>query len=113
MAVHIIEDDSGVADSLRMVFAGHRSDVSVYRDAESFIAAGVPGADDLVIVDLALPGLKGGQLIRWLNGLRRQPRVVVVTGESEKRILDHMEGLKVAGLIRKPIDAASLDPFLD
>ncbi|MGE0233554.1 MAG: response regulator [Flavobacteriaceae bacterium] len=113
MAVHIIEDDCGVADSLRMFFADHRGDVSVYRDAESFMAAAVPGADDLIIVDLALPGMKGGQLIRWLNGLKEQPRVVVVTGESEKRILDHMKGLKVAGLIRKPIETASLDPFLD
>ena len=113
MAVHIIEDDSGVADSLRMVFAGHDGEVSVYSDAESFIAAGPPGADDLVILDLGLPGMKGGELIRWLNGLKHQPRIVVVTGESEKRISDHMDGLKVAGLIRKPIDAASLDPFLD
>lgn len=113
MAVHIIEDDSGVADSLRMIFTIRERTVSVYPDAEHFMAASVPGRGDLIIVDLGLPGMHGGQLVRWLNGLRHKPTIIVVTGESEKRIAGHLAGLQIDGLIRKPIKAACLEPFLD
>ncbi|WP_029060044.1 response regulator [Stappia stellulata] len=103
MTVHIIEDDPGVGDSLAMLLGqiGHRA--LVYPDAESFFEAAPPEAGDTVIVDLGLPGLSGVQLIRWVNGLKHPPKVIAITGQSSRNIMEMLGDEQPAILLRKPL----------
>lgn len=112
MTVHIVEDDASVADSLRMLLTAHGQPVRVYRDAETFLGAGVPGKNDTIIVDLGLPGIDGSQLVRWLTQLREAPKVFVVTGLAEKQIPHDLAGLDEASLIRKPIEPKTVKLLL-
>eukprot|EP00873_Tetraselmis_striata_P015015 jgi/Tetstr1/435279/TSEL_024198.t1 len=103
MTVHIIEDDPGVGDSLAMLLGQIGHCARVYPDAESFFEAPPPSSSDTVIVDLGLPGLSGVQLIRWINGLKKPPKVIAITGQSNRNIMEMLGDEQPAVLLRKPL----------
>ena len=104
MAIHLLEDDAGVNESLALLFAHFNFDVIRHADAESLFRGTPPGADDIVFVDLKLPGVSGAEAIRWLRSLKNPPRVVVISGQSQATIRSELAGMDVAGILRKPLD---------
>ncbi|WP_228259591.1 response regulator [Siculibacillus lacustris] len=111
--MHVLEDDPGVADSLRFVLQAHGLDVVLHPDAESFFEASPPGAADAVIVDLGLPGIGGAQVIRWLARLSPMPRIVAITGQTQKAIDGELRDLPPVQLLRKPLSAEALTALLE
>ncbi|MEH6433893.1 EAL domain-containing response regulator [Massilia sp. DD77] len=77
-----------------------------------------PGAVQVAIVDLALPGMDGLELIRNL-GTAGSPVRLVVTGAQPAGLLFSVEtlaqayGVDLLGTISKPVTAAKLKPLLD
>ncbi len=112
MAYHVIEDDPGVADALVLMLRAFGHEATAFRDAESFLAAARPGPDDTLLVDLALPGMSGADLIRRLKHSLPSARVVVVTGQSQAQLEKDIRGLGVEHLVRKPVEADALRDFL-
>lgn len=112
MSVHVIEDDSGVRDSLVLLLRQLGYDPSSYADAESFMTGNVPAVSDTVIVDLGLPGMSGAHLLRWLQSLAEPPRVIVISGQSQAKLTDWLRGLNVPHLIRKPLSMDAIAPLL-
>jgi FixJ family two-component response regulator len=110
--VHIVEDDPGVADSLLLVLEqmGHRA--TAHMDAESFFQRGVPASDDIVIVDLSLPGIAGTQLIRWLLRLIDAPRVIAMTGMPSFAGQRDALGLRDVRILQKPLSTEVLSAVL-
>lgn len=106
--VHILEDDPAVCDALTLLIEQFGHQVRAHRDAESFFGVGPPSADSTVFVDLGLPGLRGADVIRWLNSLEAPPRIVVITGESQTSLDQHLRGLGFATLLRKPLTEAAI-----
>jgi FixJ family two-component response regulator len=110
--VHIIEDDNAVSDSLVMLLRQLGRAVHAYPDAETFFAGGIPSPDEIVVVDLGLPGMNGSQVIRWLQSLRDPPRIVVITGQSQQGLDRMMHGIAVSHVIRKPLSAEAITAFV-
>lgn len=111
-SVHILEDDPGVSDSLRFLLQALGHDVVLHPDAESFFEGPPPAADDVVIVDLGLPGIGGAQVIRWLDRLAPRPRVIAITGQAQKVIEEELRDLPLVRLLRKPLSGESLVALL-
>jgi FixJ family two-component response regulator len=103
MAIHLLEDDAGVNESLALLFTHFDFDVVCHGSAESLFRAKPPDASDIVFVDLKLPGVSGAEAIRWLQSLRDPPRVVVISGQSQAIIRSELDGMDVAGVLRKPL----------
>ncbi|MHB2165560.1 response regulator [Alsobacter sp. R-9] len=103
VAVHIVEDDPGVSDSLLTFLRGMGHVVHAYPDAESFFEAAPPRSDDIIIVDLLLPGISGAGVIRWLQEMKDPPRVIAITGQSQVAIAKQIRGLDGIELFRKPL----------
>jgi FixJ family two-component response regulator len=108
MAIHLLEDDAGVNESLALLFVYFNFDVIRHDDAESLFRATPPGADDIVFVDLKLPGVSGGEAIRWLQSLKDPPRIVVISGQSQGIIRSELAGMDVAGVLRKPLNQQTI-----
>ena len=108
MAVHILEDDPGVSDSLMTFLTGMGLDVVAYPDAESFFEAEPPKPTDTIIVDLLLPGISGARVIRWLQGLRQPPRVIAITGQPQSAIERQIRGLGEIEVLRKPLNSETI-----
>jgi FixJ family two-component response regulator len=103
VAVHILEDDPGVADSLVLFLRGMGHEAVAYPDAETFFEALPPLPDDLIIVDLLLPGVCGAGVIRWLQRMPRPPRVIAITGQPQFAIEKQTRGLENVPVLRKPL----------
>src|SRR5262245_37751728 len=103
MLIHIVEDDTAVCDSLSLRLIESGCAVVSHVDAESFFAAVPPSADDMVFVDLLLPGISGATVVRWLQSLKQPPRIVVMSGQSQRMIELELSGLPRPQVLRKPL----------
>jgi DNA-binding response OmpR family regulator len=108
VAVHILEDDPGVSDSLQTLLRNLGHDAFVYPDAESFFRAEPPRGTDTIIVDLLLPGISGARVIRWLRGLREPPRVIAISGQPQTAINLQIRELGQLQVLRKPLSPAMI-----
>ncbi len=112
--IHILEDDPGVSHALRLLLEQLGHEVSCHPDAESFFELAPPHHEDLVIVDLALPGISGVQVVRWINELADPPRVVIMSGLPQTAIDREISGSvkRPPVVVRKPLTEASIAALL-
>lgn len=86
--------------------------------ALQMLEAGLAPAVNVAIVDLALPGMDGLELIRKLGEIQTPARLVV-TGAQPADLLFSVEtlaqayGVELLGVIASPVTAAKLKPLLD
>ena len=108
MTIHILEGDPGVNDSLVVLLEslGHRA--LSHRDGGAFFRCDPPAPEDTVIVDLALPGISGVAVIKWLQRLADPPRIIVIAGAPQAAIEAQLRGLPLAPVLRKPLRESDL-----
>ena len=106
LAIHVIDDDEHVRDSLETLLASHGYAVHGYRSAEEFLAA-LPGFDRpaLAVVDLDLPGQDGLSLVARLAG--RLP-AIVVTGRVDEANSQAAARAGAVACLFKPFEPARL-----
>jgi len=68
---------------------------------------------DLVLCDLAMPGLTGYDVIKVLNKLDRRPKVGLITGWNEKLKVFDEEDTKVDFFLKKPFKHAELTKHIN
>jgi two-component system response regulator PhoP len=92
MRILLVEDDSGLQDSLAGILreAGYAVDVS--GDGVEGLFFGQEYALDLAIIDLGLPGMPGLEVIRKLREQERRFPILILTARSEWQ--DKVEGLE-------------------
>jgi len=103
MAIHILEGDPGVNDSLLVLLGSLGHQVLSHRDGAAFFRCDPPLPEDSVIVDLALPVTGGVAVIKWLQALARPPRIVPISGEPQAVIEAQVRGLRLPPVLRKPL----------
>jgi len=108
LAVHIIEDDFAVCDALSLFLQEMGYLVFTYDDAEAFFSGGPPAKDDIVIVDLGLPGLQGRSVINWLQGMAKTPRIIAISGKPKNILEESIRGISDIVILRKPLSLAEL-----
>ncbi len=92
MRILLVEDDTGLQDSLAGILreAGYAVDVS--GDGIEGLFFGEEYPLDLAIIDLGLPGLPGLDVIRKLREREKQFPILILTARSEWQ--DKVEGLE-------------------
>jgi len=113
VAIHILEDDTGILDALRLVLEMTGDRAVLHRSAESFFEAPPPAAGDLVVVDVALPGIGGVEVIRWLRRLESAPRIVAISGQSDRYLARAFRNEPAPLVLRKPLDEVALALLVD
>jgi DNA-binding NtrC family response regulator len=74
--VLLIEDDSGIVDTLRKVLTGEGHEVAVERRGDEGLKRAEAESFNVVLTDLRLPGLSGLDLVRQLHAA--QPRLPII-----------------------------------
>ena len=109
---------SALVDLLGQLGASRVTDVPDGHLALQTLEAGLAPAVNVAIVDLALPGMDGLELIRRLGQIQ-VPARLVVTGAQPADLLFSVEtlaeayGVELLGVIARPVSAAKLKPLLD
>jgi EAL domain-containing protein (putative c-di-GMP-specific phosphodiesterase class I) len=107
-----------LVELLGQIGASRVTDVPDGHLALQRLEAGFTPKVDVAIVDLALPGMDGLELIRNLGALNVGVRLIV-TGAQPAGLLFSVEtlaqayGVDLLGTIGKPVTAAKLKPLLD
>jgi CheY-like chemotaxis protein len=112
--VLVIDDNPTNLKLARWVLAAEGFEVISLASAEEAMLALQTGAPDLILVDIALPGLDGLELTRRLraNPATRHIAVVAVTAFAMKG--DEAKALEAGcdAYLAKPVDTRALGPFL-
>ncbi len=100
----LIEDDPGIAETLKRVLAEEGYQVTVERRGDEGLARSAKEPFQLVITDLKLPGLSGLDLVRQLHSVQPRLPIILVTafGTTETAI----EAMKFGAYdyVLKPFD---------
>lgn len=82
-AIHIVDDDDAVRESLQALLEAKGFTVSVHSSAEAFLAAYQPGPPACAVVDVRMPGMDGVALTERLVADGARLPVVIVTGHGD------------------------------
>jgi len=109
-SVLVVDDESDVRDIVRMILAreGYRVTCADGADAAFSQLKANGGRVDLVITDLAMPGVSGAQFIERLRKQRREVPVLVMTGTDLVQFLPDSVRELTQGVLLKPFDTNSL-----
>jgi two-component system cell cycle sensor histidine kinase/response regulator CckA len=107
-AILLVEDETGVRSFVRTVLERHGYRVLDTASSEAALARlrGHEDPIDLLLTDIMLPGMDGGQLARQLRGERPELRVLFMSGYTDPA-LEHALPPK-AGFLEKPFTAHAL-----
>ena len=103
--VVLADDHQPAADQLRRLLEGEFDVVSTVSDGLSLVAAVDTAKPDVVVTDLAMPGLSGLSAARIISRSHPAVRLVLVTVCGEPELVEHARALGVLGFVLK-IDAA-------
>jgi len=114
--LYIVDDDTLTCELLSIIAEPLFKSVSVFNDAGDFLEHSV-NDDDVVLLDLMMPGVDGIEVLRNLADKKSTVRVVLISGydqsvlhSAERLAFDY--GLKLEGQFTKPISIDALTELL-
>ena len=108
--VLVVEDEAGVRDLACQFLRSKGYTVIEAKDGEEGlkVAAGYEGVIHLLLSDMVMPRMNGGELAQRLKEIRPQMRVAFVSGYSEFARGDMGQGSPEAPILQKPFSPTSL-----
>ena len=106
--IHLIEDDSDIRRLVEAALARAGHDIESSSSALEGLRQVVSTSPDVVILDLGLPDLDGGELLRMLRAVSKVPVIVATARDDDASVV----GLLDAGAddyIVKPYSAENLE----
>jgi DNA-binding response OmpR family regulator len=104
----VVEDDAAVRSALLRALGDRGYATSSAATGMAGLAAAVDGQPDLVVLDLGLPDVDGGELLRMLRAVSAVPVIVATARDDEQQIVRALDTGADDYLI-KPFGAAQLD----
>jgi two-component system response regulator FixJ len=104
VAVHVIDDDEAVRQSLAFLLRANEIEVQTYESGSAFLAVAPRLKSGCVITDVRMPEISGIELLRRLKELKVPLPVIVVTGHGDVPLA--VQAMKFGALefLEKPFD---------
>lgn len=110
--VSVIDDDQSVRESLPDLLKELGYEAEVFSSAEEFLASGQIGRSKCLILDVAMPGMSGLDLLRELRSRGREIPTIFITGQKDGTIRPRVMKEGAVDCLFKPFSAAALDEAL-
>ncbi|MDQ0469831.1 response regulator FixJ [Labrys wisconsinensis] len=108
LAVHVVDDDIAVRQSLAFLFATAGISTRLYDSAEAFLQACTGATAGCVVTDVRMPGMDGLELLRRLRDLGSAMPVIVITGHGDIPLAVAAMKDGAADFIEKPFDDGAI-----
>ena len=105
--VHVVDDDAGMRDSLRMLLEVAGFTVRTFDSATAFLTS-APASLGCVLTDIRMPEMDGLSLLRQLRGQGVHLPVIVMTGQGDIAIAVQAMKAGAIDFLEKPFDDATL-----
>ncbi len=104
LRILLADDDVTIQRSLKRLLEQIGHSVSAYGDGQGALDAYKAGEFDIVLSDLAMPGMGGLELLRELRAYDADARVLVLTGQTTGAQQQEAMRLGAAEILRKPFE---------
>ncbi|PBB96848.1 two-component system response regulator [Mesorhizobium sp. WSM3862] len=110
--VAVVDDDESVRESLPdlLIELGYRP--AVFSSAESFLASDGMDNAECLLLDVAMPGMTGPELLQELAGLGRAIPVIFITAQRGDTVRQDLIGLGAIDCLFKPFGDTELKSAL-
>jgi two-component system response regulator FixJ len=103
-AVHIIDDDQALRESLAFLLQTAQLEVRSFDSAKTFLDALPDASVGCVITDIRMPDMSGIELLRRLKELKVDVPVIVITGHGDIALAVEAMKIGAADFFEKPFD---------
>jgi two-component system response regulator FixJ len=103
-AVHIIDDDQALRDSLAFLLRTAQLEVRSFDSAKTFLDALPDASLGCVITDIRMPDMSGLDLLRRLKELKVGVPVIVITGHGDIALAVEAMKIGAADFFEKPFN---------
>ena len=108
-SIAVVDDDSGFAGYLRTFLALRGYEARAYSRGDEIVAAIKQGEPpDIVLLDVAMPGMDGLQTLKALKAARPEMQVIMLSGREQAPIIVEAVRLGAADYVVKPGDPEGL-----
>ncbi|MEG2805924.1 response regulator transcription factor [Stenotrophomonas sp.] len=101
MRVLLAEDGCAMGRQLRGLLCEHFEVIGLVQDGESLVQAAQTMLPDVVVTDIAMPGMSGLEAARRLRAQRPVLGVVFITVHAESQMVRQAMGLGVCSYVLK------------
>lgn len=110
--VVIVDDDPEVLRALSRLLVSMDIPTATFGSGDALMAAHLPARPEAILLDLHMPGLRGGALVDAI--LRRWPgiRIIVMTGHDRPGSREEVIGAGASVYINKPVEAEDVVTLL-
>ncbi len=106
--IFVVDDDDDVRGVLMETLEGDGRTVAGFPSGESFLQAYRPGAAGCLLLDAALPGVSGIELLEQLRAAGHNLPAIVITGQSDVPMAIRAMKAGASDFIEKPVDRPGL-----
>lgn len=104
----IVDDDEGVADSLKLLLEAFGFIVRSYISAAQFLADELHPTAGCLVIDLHMPGMSGLDVVEHLQLGGIQLPTILASGRLDTRARERAASLGVTVIIEKPFAARNM-----
>ncbi len=113
----IVDDNAELCDAIREIAQAAGYEVDLTHDGNAFMERFASFRPDHIILDLAIPGPGGLELLRFLAEERCDAEITIASSHNETVLDQAMKlgahyGLKMGAVLQKPFTRAELDNVL-
>jgi FixJ family two-component response regulator len=112
LLVSVVDDDESVRESLPDLLKELGYEAETFSSAEEFLTSGEIDRSKCLILDIAMPGMSGADLLRELKRRRRDIPTVFITAQRDGTIRSRMIEQGAVDCLFKPFSDAALHEAL-
>jgi FixJ family two-component response regulator len=106
--IYIIDDDQYVRRSFEILFKSAGLECNSFGSALEFLNAAHLIENDIIILDIHMPGMDGCELLQYLSTLELYLPVIVITAYDEAASRECAKKYGALAYLRKPVDSEAL-----
>ncbi|MEX0382050.1 response regulator [Spiribacter sp. 1M153] len=113
LAVHLVDDDAGVAEACRYLLEGLGLAVIDWRSGEDFLAGANLDEPAAVLLDMRLPGIDGRAVHERLRAADACLGVIILTGHGDIDMAVESMKRGAVDFLQKPVGSRAMERALD
>lgn len=110
--VSVVDDDESVRESLPDLLRELGYDAEAFSSAEEFLTSSQIGRSKCLILDVAMPGMSGLDLLRELKRRRQDIPIIIITGQRDGTIRPRVIEQGAIDCLFKPFSETALHEAL-
>jgi FixJ family two-component response regulator len=110
--VYIVDDDIYVRRGFQILLQSAVIQSQAFESAEAFLESWQPEKNDVLLLDIHLPGMSGTELMEYLSNHKSRLKVIIVTAYDESSSRQIAKNYGALAYLRKPIDGNALIDLL-